>query len=502
MTRQTSIETPARSYDAIVIGSGPGGSTVALRLTQAGKRVLLVERGGWYVSRPGVENDYLYDVLGMSDPISFVGGKSKFYGAALYRFRESDFREVQFETGTSPAWPFTYEELEPYYCEAEALYRVHGSPDGDPTEPRRSAPYPHAPVPHDPALAKVMAKLNANGIPTAVVPRGIDQGPGRPCVMCAACDAYVCRRDAKMDAEIAAVRPALATGRLDVLTQAECGRVLLTPDGRKVEGVLLSHKGQQHRVLAETVVVAAGVQQSALLLRRSRTDHHREGLGNNTGQLGRRVGAHSTGTVFPLISLGPLGPRHTKTFGVNLWYDGIADWPYPLGMWQVSGQMPLWQLTGRLRQPLVRAMTERSLTVTHMTEALPDETTGWTFNGDEIGEHTRPRHQAKTYAKLRRMTIGVLQKAGYPVIPAPRGPDFWHITGGAVMGADEKASVTDGTGAVHGIGGLYVTDASVLPSAGAVNTALTIAAVALRTGDAILGRLGQNASKLAATAAG
>lgn len=160
-----SIETPATSYDAVIVGSGLGGATMALRLAQAGRRVLVVERGDWYRSKPGTdENDYLYDVLGPADDISYVGGRTKFYGAALYRNRESDFREVQFETGVSPAWPFSYDELEPYYAAAEKLYRVHGSPAGDPSEPRRAAPYPYPPLPHDPAVAKVIAKLEAKGI--------------------------------------------------------------------------------------------------------------------------------------------------------------------------------------------------------------------------------------------------------------------------------------------------------------------------------------------------
>ena len=485
----TSIETPARSYDAIIVGSGLGGATLALRLAQAGRRVLVVERGDWFRPKPGTQdNDYLYDLLGPADEISYVGGRTKFYGAALYRNRESDFLETQFENGVSPAWPIGYDELEPYYAEGEKLYRVHGSPEGDPSEPRRAAPYPYPPLPHDPAVAKVIAKLGAKGIPSAPIPRGLDQGPGGACVMCAACDVHVCRRDAKMDAETAALRPAMATGLVDLMTLTECERVLLTPDGSQAEGVLLTRNGQQHRVLAETVVVAAGTPNSALLLRRSRTDQHRQGIGNNMGQLGKRVGAHSTGTLFPLISLGRLGARHTKTFGLNLWYEGAADWPYPLGVAQVAGQVPLWRMAGKLKQPVVKEIAEHSLTVIHMTEATPDEGTGWTFDGDRIGAYTTPRHQAKTYAKLRDLTAQAFQKAGYPVIRAPRPVAFWHETGSAVMGTDETSSVVDATGAVHGVSGLYVADASVLPSAGALNTGLTIIALALRTGDAILGR--------------
>jgi choline dehydrogenase-like flavoprotein len=158
-------------------------------------------------------------------------------------------------------------------------------------------------------------------------------------------------------------------------------------------------------------------------------------------------------------------------------------------------------MTGKLKQPIVREIAEHSLTVIHMTEALPDESTGWAFDGDRIGVYTPPRHQTKTYAKMRQMTTQAFLKAGYPVIPAPRPVAFWHETGSAVMGTNEKTSVVDPTGAVYGVAGLYVADASVLPSAGAVNTGLTIIAVAMRTGDAILGRLGRRTVKVAETAA-
>jgi choline dehydrogenase-like flavoprotein len=102
---------------------------------------------------------------------------------------------------------------------------------------------------------------------------------------------------------------------------------------------------------------------------------------------------------------------------------------------------------------------------------------------------------------MRDLAAAAFRKAGYPVIKAPRPVEFWHETGGAVMGVDPAASVVDANGQVHGVEGLYVADASVLPSAGAVNTGLTIIALAMRTGDAILGRLTEHNSEGATVAA-
>ena len=121
------------SYDVIIIGSGLGGSSLAYRLSQLGRKVLLVERGDFLKPDRKSEAEpvgkYLYHtVKDRLEPLSYVGGQTKFYGSALYRMRESDFREVEHENGVSPAWPISYADLEPYYEQAEVLYRVHGPP--------------------------------------------------------------------------------------------------------------------------------------------------------------------------------------------------------------------------------------------------------------------------------------------------------------------------------------------------------------------------------------
>ncbi|MEO0720973.1 MAG: GMC family oxidoreductase [Pseudomonadota bacterium] len=486
--RKGTISTPKPAYDAVIIGSGAGGATLALQLARSGLDVLVVERGTWLRAAEDPEEDYLYRRLAPDDPLEMVGGKTKYYGAALYRYRESDFRETDYETGVSPAWPITYDDLAPYYDEAERLYRVHGSVEGDPSEPPRDMPFPHPPLPHDPAVAKVAEKLQSKGVPTAAIPRGLDYGDGGACTLCPGCDAHHCRLDAKMDAETAALIPALQTGRVQLLLETDCLRVLTDPSGKKATGVELMRGGERLTVNAGTVAVCAGIPGTALILRRSRTDAHPEGLGNATGQLGKRVGAHSTGTLFPMVSFGDLTGRHTKTFAINAWYDGAADWDYPVGVVQIAGQAPFWDMVDGVKRTLVREIAKHSLLCFHMTEALPDAGTGWVFDGDALGTYTPPRHQAGSYDKLRKLAVSAFHKAGYPVLQARRPMEFWHETGSAVMGSDPASSVVDPTGQVHGIKGLYVADASVPPTAAAVNTGLTIMALALRTGDSIAGR--------------
>ena len=145
-------------YDVIVIGSGAGGGTLVRHLAPSGKRILLLERGGWLRREPQnwlaqdvfVDGRYITpDIWYYSDGSSFqpqvhyyVGGATKLYGAALYRLREKDFGELRHHDGISRAWPIAYEDMEPYYTKAEQLYQVHGARGEDPTDPPASAPYP------------------------------------------------------------------------------------------------------------------------------------------------------------------------------------------------------------------------------------------------------------------------------------------------------------------------------------------------------------------------
>jgi choline dehydrogenase-like flavoprotein len=166
-------------YDVVIVGTGAGGGTLARHLAPSGKRILLLERGDWLAREPQnwssrdvfVDNRYVsedtwYD--GEGRPFQpqihyFVGGATKLYGAALYRLRKEDFGELAHHDGISPAWPIEYEQLEPYYTQAEHLYEVHGARGEDPTEPPASAPYPFPAVSHEPRIQQLADDLAAAG---------------------------------------------------------------------------------------------------------------------------------------------------------------------------------------------------------------------------------------------------------------------------------------------------------------------------------------------------
>src|SRR6266536_2836431 len=166
-------------YDVIIIGTGAGGGTLAYRLAPSGKRILLLERGdfvprekaNWDSRAVNVEARYHTREVWQDKegrPLHphtnyYVGGNTKFYGAALFRLRERDFGELVHHGGTSPAWPISYADLEPYYAEAERIYQVHGERGVDPTEPLASTPYPHPAVSHEPRIQQLHDDLSRAG---------------------------------------------------------------------------------------------------------------------------------------------------------------------------------------------------------------------------------------------------------------------------------------------------------------------------------------------------
>lgn len=512
-------------YDLIIIGSGAGGGTLAHRLAPSGKRILLLERGPWLPREPEnwdatsvfVENRYVsadtwHTKTGKTFQPQihyFVGGATKMYGAALYRLRAADFGVLQHHDGISPAWPLSYADFEPYYTQAEELYQVHGIRGEDPTEPPASAPYPRPPVSHEPRIQRLHDDLARAGFKPFHSPCGIllDESnmPFSACVRCADCDGFPCAVLAKSDADVIAVRPALAHPNLTLLTGARALRLVTNGAGTTVTGVVVEHDGKTQTFAADIVVASCGAANTAKLLLASATDKHANGLANGSDQVGRNYVFHNSQAVLAL-SLEPNPTRYQKTLGLNDFYFGASDADFPLGNIQMMGksQGPMFRGEKPLETSIAPGWTldklaEHAVDFWLTTEDLPmpDNRVTLTADGNIQLAYTQTNGvpKAMLYAHLKAL----LGKLGlHPEHLIPRNfymksdigiAGVGHQAGTARFGSDPATSVLDTNCKAHELDNLYVVDTSFFPSIGAVNPGLTAMANALRVGDHLLERL-------------
>jgi len=422
--------------------------------------------------------------------------------------RKEDFGAMQHHDGISPAWPITYEELEPYYTEAERLYQVHGERGSDPTEPPASAPYPASPISSEPRIEKLAEDLKGAGYrpfpaPCAVMMNEADMAYSR-CIRCQTCDGFPCLLHAKADAEVIAVRPALEHPNVTLLRNARA--LKLETSGASVTGVLAEVAGVTQRFTAEIVVVSCGAANSAALLLRSASDAHPKGLANGSGQVGRNYMFHNSQAVLAL-SLTPNDTMFQKTLALNDFYFGMDGFQYPMGNIQMIGKTlgGMYRAEKALLTALVpnRALDEiarHAVDFWLTTEDLPDPNNRVTIDraGRLILAYT-PNNQVpkqKLYEKLRSMLSHLgFQSHHLLARNAYMRSDIElagcaHQAGTCRFGEDPANSVLDRDCKAHELDNLYVVDTSFFVSIGAVNPSLTVIANALRVGDHLLRRLG------------
>lgn len=487
--------------DVAIVGSGMGGGTLAWALRDSGARVLILERGDFLPRER--ENSSPYAVhrrhrYQNSDPwldagsgrsfvpgnYHYVGGNTKLYGAALLRLRESDFGEVRHRDGISPAWPLGYDELEPHYSAAEQLYGVHGG-EGDPTAPRRSAPYPFPAVPDDPPVAALRARLRAQGLNPFALPLALDWREQGRCVRCGTCDSYPCAFDAKGDADVLAVRPALRHANVKLLTNANVLALDTDATGGTVTALRARTPAGELTVRGRSYVLAAGAVNTAALLLRSRTAGAPDGVANSSGAVGKHYMAHVSSF---LLAARPGRDPHLvfeKTIGINDWYEAGPDHEFPLGNVQSLGRLYADTVKpARAWVPLaiLDAIVRRGVGFYVETEDLPLASNQVTIARDgRVRLAWRPTNMA-SHRELAGRMARALRRSGYPLVfTQTLGIEATaHQCGTVRMGAEPTSSALDRYCRSHDVENLWVLDASVFPSSAAVNPALTVAALALR----------------------
>lgn len=527
-------------YDIIVVGTGAGGGTLAHQLAPTGKRILILERGGflprekenWDTKEVYQKGRYYTDAEKWInkegeafDPQTcyWVGGNTKVYGAALLRMRERDFGQVEHKEGLSPAWPLKYSDFEKHYSLAEELFDVCGQRGEDPTEPPGSDKYGRPPISHEPDMQVIADRLAKEGYQPFHLPVGLklnEQDESRSqCIRCDTCDGFPCLVHAKGDSDVNCIRPIRDFENVTLLTETLVKQLHTDESGRKITGVSTEHHGEEQTFSADIVVISCGAVNSAALLLRSANEQHPNGLANSSDLVGRNLMKHLATTMVSL-NTEPNTAVHQKTIAVSDFYWGEEDFPYPMGLVQNTGNVKGAMLPGQAPEllapfikatpgPLLDAVADRATGWWLQTEDLPeahnrvqviDGKTHVSYTPNNIEARDRLIHRWTSVLKtIDQQTQHVIPFSVYPRSIQPLAA-VSHQCGTCRFGEDPASSVLDLNCRAHDVDNLYVVDSSFFPSNSGVNPTLTIIANAIRVAEHLKGELAVRGDKQLALA--
>ncbi len=534
-------------YDVIVVGAGAGGGVVAGLLAEAGKRVLLLERGRDLafsdVGRDHLRNHRLaqyghntgpeingnprvfVDLSGQSHVVrphesqyqnnaACVGGGTRVFGAQAWRFLPQDFAMAQqygVPAGSSLAdWPISYADLEPFYEQAEWEVGVAGAAASNHGfwPRRRDYPMPALEVHRQGAVLRAGAA--ALGWETVPVPLLINTVPhgGRPaCIHCQHCVGFACPVEAKNGTHNTLIPRALATGRCELITEAMVTRIVTDAAGHVAGVEYIDRDEQRHEVRAEVVVCSAGAIETARLLLNSATAKHPQGLGNQHDQVGRHLQGHyypgAVGLMAETIYDGQGPGVSTATCHFNHGNEGLigggmlADEfiALPILFWKalLPPDVPRWGLANKR---FMRENYRRVLRVMGPVQEIPSPEARvmveptvrdrWGLPVARLSGATHPE-TVRTAAFMAERAHQWLQAAGATRVwgstPSLHLSGGQHQAGTCRMGHEPHTSVVDAWGRVHGHDNLFVADGSVHVTNGGFNPVLTILALAFRMAD-------------------
>lgn len=499
----------AERADIVIIGSGIGGATIALSLAPSGRSIVILERGERLgdsdaarsdraIFRDGVfrPDEQWLDGSGRAfNPGNYynVGGNSKFFGAVMLRYRREDFEVMQHLGGVSPAWPISYDEMEPWYKKAEDLFEVRGDATLDPTEPPRSDGYAFPPIPDEPVIANIRRRLTKAGVSPSSLPLAVDIEAWLSRAK-TPWDAFPDTTGAKKDAESAALTKALQYPNVTLVTGAKVTKLGTGKDGQIsfVEFDQTSSgaptKNEQKRLEPSICILSAGAVNSAALLLRSANDAYPTGLANGSDNVGRYFMNHNSSAILALHPWRKNTSVYQKTLQFNDFYLSGGPSNEPLGNIQLLGKISGTILASQSALPLwmAKQIAARSVDWYAMSEDLPNRDSRVSVQGDSIILDWK-RTNWDAHKILVQKAKSVLRKSGFPILVSRafdrKTPS--HQCGTTRFGADPKTSVLNLHCRSHDHQNLYVVDAGFLPTSAAVNPALTIAAQALRVGDYI-----------------
>jgi choline dehydrogenase-like flavoprotein len=375
-----------RHYDVIIIGSGAAGGTMARSLASAGHTVLLLERG----QQMPLADQNVADVdlfrkdryhpreqwFGTDgDPFSpqtiyAFGGNTKIWGGVLERLRERELAGLALQGGQAPGWGLSMDDLEPWYDQAERLYRVHGRRGTDPTEPRASGDYALAPKPVEPFFEELRLALVRQGVNPYHLPQSWSESVADP----------------SGDAELFGLDPARASAGFEVRGGAQVQRLHVNPSGTEVRGVEALVDGQSWLFMGHQVVLAAGAINSAAILLRSATDRHPRGLANGSDQVGRNLMKLQLTSILQLASE-PNSGRYGRSYGINDYLWGDKNVSFPLGSIQNGGGVLQDALFAE--SPPVLSLVTKLLPNFGLEQLASRSVSWWAMSGGAARPHNR-----------------------------------------------------------------------------------------------------------------
>ncbi|MEM1391990.1 MAG: GMC family oxidoreductase [Cyanobacteria bacterium P01_H01_bin.150] len=488
-------------YDVIIIGTGAGGGTLARKLAPTGKKILVLEQGGFLEK----ESSQLVDVEVFKkesfhapeqwyeeDGDTFfpqtsysVGGNTKIYSGVLQRMRENDFEKVQHQDGFSPEWEVKYQDFEPYYTEAEELYQVHGKMGDDFTEPHRSKAFPHHAVKTERQIESICIDISKQGLHPAYLPIGVGN-LGRT------------------DSEDTGISPTLKVyENVKLKKKAKVLRLLTNSSGKEVKAVEVRIGKQSFLFSANIIVVSCGAINSAALLLRSANEKHPKGLANSSDLVGRNL-MKQLMTVLVQISNTLNSGLFQRTRYINDFYWGDESFSFPMGHIQNSGGIlqdvifsespPILSVAAKLMPEVgLKQLAKHSIGWWLQTEDLPSPKNRVSVKGEKLYLKYTPNN-TEAHDRLVYRWINVLNSIdGNKQAIYPRGKTpvevVAHQSGTCRFGEDRRTSVLDLNCRTHDIDNLYVVDSSFFPSISATSPCLTVIANALRVGEHLMNRL-------------
>ena len=508
--------------EVIVVGSGPAGAAVAKRLVDAGVDVLMLECGTppeddrFAVMEEAVlgvipwkAEPYPYEMLGddveLDDfAIRRLGGSSLAWGAITPRYQPSDF-ELHRRYGVGVDWPLRYEELEPFFCDAEDFMGVAGAVD-NPWAPPRSRPYPMGAFPMndtDLLVKEGAAKLGIKFHSVPVARNSVKYDGRSACAYYGTCRACPIGAMYSSDQTVARL---LQRPNFRLRTEAEVSRVELTASGALKGVVYLDAEGKEHAALAPRVVLAVQSVETARILLHSSSPRFPDGLANGSGTVGKYFIEHPKFYVIGRVKQ-QLHPflQGFETATTYQFHDHEKRGERAAGRLLVredAGLSPGLIAAGsgnwgeRLRAE-IRENFGRTIKLGAFLEQLPHEE-----NRIVLSKSVK-RRDGGAAARVEFTLVREYERAGFHAMKATMEQvlesvgatdvrvlmdlsNSGHYMGGHRMGSDPATSVCDANLECHEVKGLYLAGGGVFPTSGIANPTLTTVALSLRSAAAML----------------